>query len=117
MAWEGASTLRIFSQVAKNGIQVKSVCGGNSCSISDNDCFFGVALGLGSSDVLLTYRRSLLNEAKNTPEWSAMNSAAIELMKKERQLQLRHIAREIDYALAAIELMRAFPGRCELCPV
>jgi hypothetical protein len=54
-------------------------------------------------------------EAKQLPEWTQVQRAAPKLA--ERQLELRQIAIEIGSALDGIKLMRAFPGRCHLCPV
>lgn len=59
----------------------------------------------------------MLEEAQSGPEWTILQSATTELKSKESQLELRRIAKEIDYALVSIELMNAFPGHCELCPV
>jgi hypothetical protein len=64
---------------------------------------------------LCDYLLSMLKEAEQRPEWGALRLAAEQL--KKSQLELRRIAIEIDSALGGIELMRAFPGRCHLCPV
>ena len=59
----------------------------------------------------------ILKEAQNTSQWQELKSAATELGNRESQLELRHLARDIDYALVNVELMGAFSGHCELCPV
>jgi len=70
-----------------------------------------------SSKVLHEYMYDMLQQAKEKLQWSRLQSSTAELGLKEKQLELRHIAKEIDAALIGIELMRAFPGRCNLCPV
>ena len=70
-----------------------------------------------SSRALYDHLSLLLDEAQARPEWEKMGSAAIQLAGKDCQRELRRLAREIDGALVSIELMHAFPGHCELCPV
>jgi len=65
--------------------------------------------------LLYDYLLGILKEAEQRSEWGALGLAAKQL--KENQLELRRIVSEIDSALDGIELMRAFPGRCHLCPV
>lgn len=60
---------------------------------------------------------SIVAEIKGMLEFETLKSSASELMSKEAQIQLRHVAKDIDRELAAIELMHALPGRCHLCPV
>jgi len=69
-----------------------------------------------SSKVLHEYLYDMLQQAQEKPQWSRLQSSTAELRLKEKQLELRCIAKEIDTALIGIELMRAFPGRCNLCP-
>lgn len=69
------------------------------------------------SKALRDYLSGTLQKAREKLEWSRLRSATMELRLKETQLELRRIAKEIDSALISIELMRAFPGRCNLCPV
>lgn len=63
------------------------------------------------------YFTSLVDEARRMPAWQALELATAELKIPESQLELKRIAGDIEFALAGIELMNAFPGRCELCPV
>jgi hypothetical protein len=63
------------------------------------------------------YLFNLLQQAQQRQGWAEILSSTAELGQKETQLELRRVAREIDTALISIELMRAFPGRCSLCPV
>lgn len=65
--------------------------------------------------ILDEYLTSILQEAEQQPQWSALESAIAHL--REKQPKLRDIIREIDSALDGIGLMYAFPGRCYLCPV
>lgn len=69
------------------------------------------------SRALRDYLSGILGEAQQNPGWTILRSATAELKRKESQLELRRIAKEIDYALVSIELMHAFPGRCPLCPI
>jgi len=59
----------------------------------------------------------ILKEVQNLSQWEELRSAAAELGSRESQLELRRLARDIDYALVSIELMGAFGGHCPLCPV
>ena len=63
------------------------------------------------------YVLNLLRQTQQRQGWTKLVSSTTELRRKETQLELRRVAREIDTALISIELMRAFPGRCSLCPV
>jgi transposase-like protein len=67
------------------------------------------------SNVLHEYLNSILKEAEQQPQWTVLQSATAQL--REKQPKLKGIILEIDSALGGIELMRAFPGRCHLCPV
>ncbi|MFC2047599.1 hypothetical protein ACFLTK_04935 [Chloroflexota bacterium] len=66
---------------------------------------------------LQEYMFDILNKAHDNPQYSELQHFTAQTMLKESQIELRHIARNMDTALASIELMRAFPGRCSLCPV
>jgi len=46
-----------------------------------------------------------------------VNGTTEQLKQQEIQLEFRRLAKDIDYVLAGIELMNAFPGHCSLCPV
>jgi len=61
--------------------------------------------------------KQLLEQARQRPEWADLKAATEELISSDRQRELKRLAREIDEGLVGIELMHAFPGRCELCPV
>jgi hypothetical protein len=71
-----------------------------------------------SADIkpLYDWLRDILREAKTLPEWAGLESAAAELKDREKQNRLKDIIAKIDSGLDGIELMRAFPGRCHLCP-
>lgn len=66
---------------------------------------------------LSRYARNMMEEANNWPELGPLKSAMSELADSKSQAELRRLAREIDFVLASIELMNAFPGRCDICPV
>lgn len=70
-----------------------------------------------SRQVLREYLDGILKEAEQQPQWSALESATAQLKKGEKQKKLKDIIGKIDSALDGIELMRAFPGHCHLCPV
>jgi len=77
-----------------------------------------MAADSGSSPQQREYLYGILREAEQLPEWAALQSTTSELRSKEKQSKLRDIIiGEIDPALSGIELMRAFPGHCHLCPV
>ena len=69
------------------------------------------------SKYLQQYLSDILDQAHDKPQYSKLQYFTTQTRLKETQLKLRRIARNIDTALASIELMRAFPGRCNLCPV
>ncbi|MFC1982350.1 helix-turn-helix domain-containing protein [Chloroflexota bacterium] len=73
--------------------------------------------GSDEDAALYEYLYSIVQEAQQMPEWARLRSAIEQLKQKEIQLEFRRIAKDLDYALAGIELMNAFPGRCNLCPV
>ncbi len=75
------------------------------------------AANTASARAVYDYLSSILRQAQEKPEWAILRSATTELKLKERQIELRRIANQIDSALVSIELMRALPGRCHLCPV
>ena len=66
---------------------------------------------------LQRYLPDILQQAHDKHQYSELRHLTTQTRLKETQLELRRIARNIDTALASIELMRAFPGRCSLCPV
>ena len=70
-----------------------------------------------NSKPLCDWLWDILREAENLPEWSALESATAMLKERERQNKLNDVIRRIDSAIDGIALMRAFPGRCHLCPV
>jgi len=70
-----------------------------------------------SSQALQEYLNGILKEAEQQPQWSALESATAQLREGDKQKKLKDIIGKIDSALDGIELMRAFPGRCHLCPV
>ena len=63
------------------------------------------------------YARKALDEAMGWPELDNVKSVIMDLSGTGSQLELRDLAREIDFELAGIELMSGFPGKCHLCPV
>ncbi|MFC1861777.1 hypothetical protein ACFLT4_07470 [Chloroflexota bacterium] len=66
---------------------------------------------------LSTLEKDLLDEACKKQAWSALEEATKELLDSDTQGKLKGLVRKIDESLVGIELMRAFPGHCELCPV
>jgi len=70
-----------------------------------------------SRQALHEYLDGILKEAEQQPQWSELESATAQLKEGEKQKKLKDIADKIDSALDGIELMRAFPGHCHLCPV
>jgi len=64
---------------------------------------------------LYDWLMNTLDEAGKLPEWAALESASRQLMDKQPTLKDNIL--KIDSALDGIALMRAFPGRCHLCPV
>ena len=66
---------------------------------------------------LSTLVMELLDEARAKTGWSALEKATKELMNADTQDKLKDHVRKIDESLVGIELMHAFPGHCELCPV
>ena len=59
----------------------------------------------------------ILKEVQSLNQWEELRSATVELESRKSQLELRRVAKVIDHALVSIELMGAFGGHCELCPV
>jgi len=70
-----------------------------------------------SRQALQEYLDGILKEAEQQPQWSELESATAQLREVEKQKKLKDIADKISSALDGIELMRAFPGHCHLCPV
>lgn len=66
---------------------------------------------------LSIYTKELLDQTRKRPDWASLKAATKELMGSDNQHELKRLAREIDKALVVIELMHAFPGHCEVCPV
>lgn len=69
------------------------------------------------SQASFQYLSGILLEAQNMSQWEELKSATAELGNRESQLELRRLARDIDYDLVNVELMGAFSGHCPLCPV
>jgi hypothetical protein len=63
------------------------------------------------------YAKQLLKQAQERTEWSKLKSATDKLTGDDSQRELKQLVRDIDEALVSIELMYAFPNRCELCPI
>ncbi len=63
------------------------------------------------------YLDGILEEAEQQLQWRQLESATAQLGEGEKQKKLKGIADKIGPALEGIELMRAFPGHCHLCPV
>ena len=61
--------------------------------------------------------RQILSEAEALSVWESLVSATKHMRQEETQSRLRDIALNLEKALGGIELMRAFPGRCHLCPI
>jgi len=70
-----------------------------------------------SRQALQEYLYGILEEAEQQSQWSELESATAQLKEVEKQKKLKDIIGKIDSALDGIELMRAFPGHCHLCPV
>jgi len=66
---------------------------------------------------LQEYLDGILKEAEQQPQWRELESATAQLWEEEKKKKLKDIIGKIDSALDGIELMRAFPGHCHLCPV
>ncbi|MFC1899810.1 hypothetical protein ACFLXP_05755 [Chloroflexota bacterium] len=60
---------------------------------------------------------AMLRKVQNLSQWQELKSAAAKLGSRDSQLELRHLAKDIDYALVSFELMGAFGGHCPLCPI
>jgi hypothetical protein len=70
-----------------------------------------------ASKLLYDWLWAILREAETLSEWAALEAATRELKEVEKQKKLMGIVVKMDSALDGIGLMRAFPGRCHLCPV
>ena len=66
---------------------------------------------------LQEYLDGILEEAEQQSQWSELESATAQLGGEEEQRKLKDIADKISVVMDGIERMRAFPGRCHLCPV
>jgi hypothetical protein len=75
-----------------------------------------MAVAYGGESVMPSYLHGLIKEIKQQPGWTQLETATANLRVHESQTELRQIARKLDYALVGIEMMPAFPGRCNLCP-
>ena len=76
-----------------------------------------MVVAYGGEPGLSRYLAKVIKEVKKKPEWTLLESSTAQLKSIESQRELRRIAKEVDDALVSIELMHAFPGHCELCPV
>jgi len=75
-----------------------------------------MVVAYSNSSALSRYMARVIEEVKKRLEWDSLVSAASKLESKESQSDLRRIGRDMDRELVAIELMHAFPGRCQICP-
>jgi len=66
---------------------------------------------------LQEYLDGILKEAEQQAQWKALESATAQLKDAEKQKKLNDIIDKINFALLDIELMHAFPGHCQFCPV
>lgn len=66
---------------------------------------------------LSMYALKMLEKARSWREYDMFKSSIVELAASSTQAELKSLARDIDFVLAGLELMNAFPGHCELCPV
>lgn len=64
---------------------------------------------------LRDWLKRLLEEAEGLREWAELKAATEKMLEKQKRLM--GIAERIDAAIGGVSLMRAFPGRCHLCPV
>jgi len=71
----------------------------------------------GNLSDLSRYAAKIMEEARGWPELDTLKSAVSELASNQSQAELRRLTGEIDFVLAGIELMNAFPGKCDICPV
>ncbi len=69
------------------------------------------------SEALYKELTNLIEEAKKEAAWEKLKSATEDLSDSDSQSELRRLVKKLDDALAGIELMQAFPGHCDLCPV
>jgi len=70
-----------------------------------------------ASKLLYDWLWDILRKTETLSEWAALEAATRELKEVQKQKKLMDIVSKIDSALDGIGLMRAFPGRCHLCPV
>ena len=59
----------------------------------------------------------ILEEVKNLPEWSRLESETAKLKQKDKQRELWEIHSRINSEVEILVLKRVFPGRCHLCPI
>lgn len=59
----------------------------------------------------------IIEESETLPEFRKLGVSITELASSQSQSELRRLVRDIDFILAGIELMSAFPGKCSICPV
>lgn len=70
-----------------------------------------------SRQALQEYLYGILEKAEQQSQWKALEFATAQLGDREEQKKLKDIADKISVVMDGIERMRAFPGRCHLCPV
>lgn len=70
----------------------------------------------GTTQALRDWLTQTLEEAEKLPEWTRKIKTGI-IQLKEKQSKLRELVLQIDPDLERIGLMRAFRGRCKICPV
>ncbi|MBA7466788.1 hypothetical protein ES707_01980 [subsurface metagenome] len=121
--WLFGSILRITSGGGAEWLQIKGQTllstETKATTTTGNEAFLILAQTKDNSGrkYLQEYLFDILHQAHDKPQYSELQQITTQTMLKEPQLELRRVARNIDTALAGIELMRAFPGRCSLCPV
>lgn len=72
---------------------------------------------MDGSESLFGKLSNLIEQAKKEAAWKELQQAEKELSRSETQSELRRLVKKMDDALAGIELMHAFPGHCDLCPI
>ena len=121
--WLFGSILRITSDGGAEWLQIKGQTllstETKATTTTGDEAFLILAQTKDESSrkYLQEYLFDILHQAHDKPQYSELQKITTQTMLKEPQLELRRVARNIDTALAGIELMRAFPGRCSLCPV
>ena len=85
---------------------------------SDSGSHDGILLIVkGKGSPLSSLENNLLDEARKKAAWTKLEKATKELVGNDKQREFKGFVRKIDESLVGIELMHAFPGHCELCPV